>query len=164
MFGQPSRGLTILKRESAKLPIARAAIPMFSPSCGSTRITTGPARSWPDFVLSVPDPDITSLSDSTSDDFESGSEEDLMQRLGSGHLRLPVRQRFSSEFIGLVAASEFQSKAENCSRAFACLRAFAFRIRYQSQPKRTCKANQKAKSEGRFNGPGKRDVFMRRRW
>src|SRR3954462_8767536 len=59
MFGQPSRGLTILKRESAKLPIARAAMPMFSPSCGSTRITTGPAKSKPDLVLSVPEPDIS---------------------------------------------------------------------------------------------------------
>jgi hypothetical protein len=32
---------------------------MFSPSCGSTRITTGPARSTPDLVLSVPEPDIS---------------------------------------------------------------------------------------------------------
>src|SRR5882757_727736 len=60
MLGQPSRGLTILKRESAKLPIARAAMPIFSPSCGSTRITTGPLKSKPDLVLSVPDPDIFS--------------------------------------------------------------------------------------------------------
>src|SRR5437667_11121239 len=59
MFGQPSRGLTILRRESAKLPIARAAMPIFSPSCGSTRITTGPARLMPDLVLSVPEPDIS---------------------------------------------------------------------------------------------------------
>src|SRR6187399_783161 len=58
-FGQPSRGFTILKRESAKLPIARAAMPIFSPSCGSTRITTGPAKSKPDLVLSVPEPDIS---------------------------------------------------------------------------------------------------------
>ena len=58
MFGQPSRGLTIRKRDSAKLPIARAAMPIFSPSCGSTRITTGPAKSKPDLVLSVPEPDI----------------------------------------------------------------------------------------------------------
>src|SRR4029078_8412133 len=56
---QPSRGFTILKRERAKLPIARAAMPMFSPSCGSTRITPGPVKSKPDLVLSVPDPDIS---------------------------------------------------------------------------------------------------------
>src|SRR3981081_1075016 len=59
MFGQPSRGLTMRSRESAKLPIARAAIPMFSPSCGSTRITTGPASPHPVLVLSVPEPDIS---------------------------------------------------------------------------------------------------------
>src|SRR4030081_3873303 len=46
-------------RVNAKLPIARAAMPMFSPSCGSTRITMGPARATPDLVLSVPDPDIS---------------------------------------------------------------------------------------------------------
>src|SRR6185437_11557231 len=75
MLGQPSRGLTILKRDKAKLPIARAAMPIFSPSCGSTRITTGPAKSKPDLVLSVPEPDIlTSLSDSTTKDFESTCE------------------------------------------------------------------------------------------
>src|SRR5437879_8619693 len=74
-FGQPSRGLTILKRESAKLPIARAAMPIFSPSCGSTRITTGPVKSKPDLVLSVPEPDIlTSLSDSATGEFESTRE------------------------------------------------------------------------------------------
>src|SRR6202521_4526271 len=59
MFGQPSRGLTMRSRVRAKLPIARAAMPMFSPSCGSTRITTGPASSTPDLVLSVPEPDIS---------------------------------------------------------------------------------------------------------
>src|SRR5271168_3041645 len=58
-LGQPSRGLTMRSRDSAKLPIARAAMPMFSPSCGSTRITTGPASSTPDLVLSVPEPDIS---------------------------------------------------------------------------------------------------------
>src|SRR3984885_3459901 len=59
MLGQPSRGLTMRSRVSAKLPIARAAMPMFSPSCGSTRITTGPANARPDLVLSVPEPDIS---------------------------------------------------------------------------------------------------------
>src|ERR1039457_3399229 len=59
MFGQPSRGLTMRSRVSPKLPIARAAMPMFSPSCGSTRITTGPASATPDLVLSVPEPDIS---------------------------------------------------------------------------------------------------------
>src|SRR5213075_1213745 len=58
-LGQPSRGLTIRSLASAKFPIARAAMPLFSPSCGSTRITIGPARSLPDLVLSVPEPDIS---------------------------------------------------------------------------------------------------------
>src|SRR5258707_645694 len=59
MFGQPSRGLTMRSRVRAKLPIARAAMPMFSPSWGSTRITIGPASLMPDLVLSVPEPDIS---------------------------------------------------------------------------------------------------------
>src|SRR5260370_30551903 len=59
MFGQPSRGLTMRNRVNPKLPIARAAMPMFSPSCGSTRITMGPASVMPDLVLSVPEPDIS---------------------------------------------------------------------------------------------------------
>src|ERR1017187_8083293 len=59
MFGQPSRGLTRRSRVRAKLPIARAVMTMFSPSCGSTRITTGPSNSAPVLVLSVPEPDIS---------------------------------------------------------------------------------------------------------
>src|ERR1700682_5522167 len=59
MLGQPSRGLTMRSRVRPKLPIARAALPLFSPSCGSTRITTGPVKSLPDLVLSVPEPDIS---------------------------------------------------------------------------------------------------------
>ena len=60
MFGQPSRGLTIRSRSSAKFPMARAAMPMFSPSCGSTRMTTGPVRSGLALVLSVPDISVSS--------------------------------------------------------------------------------------------------------
>ena len=89
MFGQPSRGLTIRSRDSAKLPIARAAMPIFSPSCGSTRITTGPAKSRPALVLSVPDPDITSLSDSSAGDSESTARQaSLIQRLGLIYSRI----------------------------------------------------------------------------
>src|SRR5690242_18510547 len=55
ILGQPSRGLTMRKRESAKLPMARAAMPIFSPNCGSTRMIAGPSRSKPVLVLSVPD-------------------------------------------------------------------------------------------------------------
>src|SRR5882757_4600092 len=109
MLGQPSRGLTILKRESAKLPIARAAMPIFSPSCGSTRITTGPAKSKPDLVLSVPEPDIlTSLSDSAT--------EGLIQpaRRVIQNLTIPPlsqdRAEFSSQLAGLVAFPNARSK------------------------------------------------------
>ena len=41
IFGQPSRGLTSRRRLRPKLPMARAAVPIFSPSCGSTSTTIG---------------------------------------------------------------------------------------------------------------------------
>ena len=40
-LGQPSRGLTRRSSVSPKLSIARAALPIFSPSCGRTRTMTG---------------------------------------------------------------------------------------------------------------------------
>ena len=40
-FGQPSRGLTSLSSASPKFAMARATMPIFSPSCGSTRMMTG---------------------------------------------------------------------------------------------------------------------------
>ena len=40
-FGQPCRGLTRRSRDSPKFAMARAAAPIFSPSCGSTRMTIG---------------------------------------------------------------------------------------------------------------------------
>src|SRR3569833_3673246 len=55
-FGQPCTGLTIRNCDSPKLAMARAAAPMFSPICGSTRITTGPGCSIQRLVLSVPAP------------------------------------------------------------------------------------------------------------
>ena len=51
-----SRGLTSRSRDSPKFAMARAAAPMFSPSCGSTRITTGPGCCTHRLVLSVPAP------------------------------------------------------------------------------------------------------------
>ena len=53
-FGQPSRGLTSRRSQSPKLAMARAAAPMFSPSCGSTRITAGEGRNSICCDLSVP--------------------------------------------------------------------------------------------------------------
>ena len=55
-FGQPCRGLTSRSRDRPKLAMARAAAPIFSPSCGSTRTTTGPGVSTQRLVLSVPAP------------------------------------------------------------------------------------------------------------
>ncbi len=40
-LGQPSRGATRRRSTSPKLSIARAALPIFSPSCGRTRTMTG---------------------------------------------------------------------------------------------------------------------------
>jgi hypothetical protein len=50
--------LTSRKRDNPKLAIARAAAPMFSPSCGSTRTMIGAGVSIQRLVLSVPAPDI----------------------------------------------------------------------------------------------------------
>src|SRR5580704_8849433 len=55
-FGQLCRGLTRRSRDRPKLAMARAAAPIFSPSCGSTRTTTGPGVSTQRLVLSVPAP------------------------------------------------------------------------------------------------------------
>ena len=49
-FGQPSRGLTIRSSDNPPFSMARAVNPIFSPSCGSTRITDGPP------VTELPDP------------------------------------------------------------------------------------------------------------
>ena len=55
-WARPARGLTSRSRDRPKLAMARAAAPIFSPSCGSTRTTTGPGSSLQRLVLSVPAP------------------------------------------------------------------------------------------------------------
>src|SRR5665213_398912 len=60
-LGQPCTGLTSRKRDRPKLAMARAAAPMFSPICGSTRTTTGAGCSIQRLVLSVPAPGILVL-------------------------------------------------------------------------------------------------------
>jgi hypothetical protein len=50
-LGQPSRGATSRISVSPKLSIARAALPMFSPSCGRTSTITGLLRSAMRFIL-----------------------------------------------------------------------------------------------------------------
>ena len=42
-LGQPSRGATRRKVDRPQFSMARAAMPIFSPSCGRTRMTTGVA-------------------------------------------------------------------------------------------------------------------------
>src|SRR5882757_7588803 len=42
-LGQPSRGLTRRRLDRPQFSMARAAMPILSPSCGRTRITTGAA-------------------------------------------------------------------------------------------------------------------------
>src|SRR6516164_6515138 len=58
MLGQPSRGLTRRSRARPKFAITRAVAPIFSPSCGSTRMMIGPGVSIQSLVLSVPAPGI----------------------------------------------------------------------------------------------------------
>ena len=101
-LGQPSRGLTMRSRVSAKLPMARAAMPMFSPSCGSTRMTTGPTRSTPDLVLSVPD---------ISPHFQFK----LRFRFNGAAARSSMRlsQLFSSEIMSLCSVLNFRRNGEN---------------------------------------------------
>ena len=41
-LGQPSRGRTSRRSVRPQFSMARAAVPMFSPSCGSTRMIAGP--------------------------------------------------------------------------------------------------------------------------
>src|SRR5262245_42780584 len=53
-LGQPSRGATILSSLRLKFAIARAAVPIFSPSCGLTRTTQGEGRGGWAFLESVP--------------------------------------------------------------------------------------------------------------
>src|SRR5437763_804255 len=60
-LGQPSRGLTRRSRVSPKFAMARAAVPMFSPSCGSTRTTIGPPTAGGVLVLSVPAPGMSGV-------------------------------------------------------------------------------------------------------
>src|SRR3984957_14973098 len=121
-----------------KLPIARAAMPMFSPSCGSTRITTGPASVRPDLVLSVPEPDISLHFLIQGLKTLNQVPKDLIQHLSGGAIRLPVWQNFSSNIIGLVTHSHSwpkpQIRSPQALRDLS-LRALAFRIGCQSKAK-----------------------------
>src|SRR4051812_2854803 len=60
-LGQPCTGATSRNRGRPKFAIARAAAPMFSPSCGATSTTTGAGVSIQRLVLSVPAPGMAAL-------------------------------------------------------------------------------------------------------
>src|ERR1019366_5417813 len=144
MFGQPSRGLTIRRRVSPKLPIARAAMPMFSPSCGSTRITIGPSRSMPDLVLSVPEPDISLHFLIQGLKILNQAPNNLIQRLSGGRYSIACPAAFLKQYNRVRDAFRVSAKTSNAPLRSGGLHAFWFRIRYQSQPKRTCKTNPRA--------------------
>src|SRR5690606_4157151 len=55
-LGQPSRGATRRISERPKFAMARAHMPIFSASCGSTRMTMGAAAWTAGRVRSVPEP------------------------------------------------------------------------------------------------------------
>src|SRR5260370_22377952 len=136
-------------RVSPKLPIARAAMPMFSPSCGSTRITTGPASVTPDLVLSVPEPDLSLLFLIQPLKVLNQVLKNLIQRLIYLLYSIACPAEFLKQYNWLRDVSESSIETSNAPSQRR-LRAFGLRIGYQPQPKRTCK-NQ---PEGRFNGSG----------
>src|SRR5664279_3994834 len=102
-------------RDSAKLPIARAAMPMFSPSCGSTRTTTGPARSTPDLVLSVPEPDMSLHFLIQRLKNLNQVPKKLIQDLKAARFDCLCGKIFSSEITGLVAF--FTGRLKPCGAA-----------------------------------------------
>src|SRR4030081_3466953 len=137
------------RRVNAKLPIARAAMPMFSPSCGSTRITMGPARSTPDLVLSVPEPGISLHFLVQRRKILNQVPKNLIQYLIASSIRLPVRQNFSSNIIGLVPLSNFRAKPQRAARSEPVAR-----IQLSDTVSTTTKANLQNDPNSRFNGSG----------
>ncbi len=60
-LGQPSRGLTSLSSDRPKFAMARATMPIFSPSCGSTRTMAGPAVFWESDGIGINQPCIAAI-------------------------------------------------------------------------------------------------------
>src|SRR5437879_934815 len=136
-------------RVSPKLPIARAAMPMFSPSCGSTRITTGPANVTPDLVLSVPEPDISLHFLIQPLKSLNQAPRNLIQHLIDSPIRSPVRQYFSSNIIGLVMFSDVREEPQRAARGRPVAR-----IPISDTVSTTTKANLQKRPESRLNGFG----------
>ena len=111
MFGQPSRGLTMRSSDRPKLPMARAAMPIFCPSCGSTSTTIGAATFAPAVLLSVSR--IASI---------------------STRIRLPFQRNFSSKIVrerqqAVPASARTREHAEPGTGAVICATASARPVR-----------------------------------
>src|ERR1700690_1850051 len=107
-------------------------MPMFSPSCGSTRMTMGPPRSTPDLVLSVPEPDISLHLLIQLLKILNQAANNLIQPLAAGPLRSAATWHFSSKIIALAPSLNLRAKSQQ-GFASGSLCAPEFRIRYQSQ-------------------------------
>jgi hypothetical protein len=90
----------------------------------------------PDLVLSVPEPDIFLHFLIQRVRILNQVPNKVLQHLIEGCLRLPVWENFSSKIIGLEMLPNVLSKSQP-ALANRGLPALRFRIRYQSQPKRT---------------------------
>src|SRR6266851_45915 len=128
-------------RVSPKLPIARAAMPMFSPSCGSTRITTGPASVMPDLVLSVPEPDISLHFLIQRLKVLNQALKDLIQYLTGARHSIACRGEFLKQYNRLSDVSESSVKT-----SIVPPHSGAARVHLSGTVPTTTKANPKAES------------------
>src|SRR5882672_11190619 len=87
-------------------------MPMFSPSCGSTRTTTGPARSTPDLVLSVPDPDISLHFLIRRLKIPNQVPKNLIRHPSAGRISIACPVAFLKQNNGLVKPSRSRSKPQ----------------------------------------------------
>jgi hypothetical protein len=102
--------------------------------------------------LSVPEPDISLHFLIQRLKILNQAPNKLIQRLTGDLFRLPVQQHFSRTRIGLVVFSNSRAKSQAKLDRLAVLGVLAFRVRYQPQPKRTCKNE----PESRFTAKGTR--------
>src|SRR5882757_9576421 len=89
-------------------------MPMFSPSCGSTRMTTGPARARPALVLSVPDISLHFLIQRLKilNQLPKRLIQHLMQGPGTGSRPALPTGNFAKEITGLAAFANPQSESQ----------------------------------------------------
>jgi hypothetical protein len=82
-----------------------------------------------------------------------------MRQLSAGRISIACPVAFLKQNNRVSEALSFSVKTSTGRCAGCSLRVFAFRIRYQSQPKRTCK-----RPKSRLNGSGLGGATMRSRW